>query len=209
VPPRFAYSLQDTVSWRDCNLFIPVRVCTAIVRMNCNVVYALVMLLPLQSSCHISTIYFPVSAVIKQLKKLKISNTITPDTFYSNTLKIFRLSIAKPLSIFIEFMFSRNYIPPEWKLAFIIPTHKKGSRSDPNNYRPITNTSIICRIMERIIHAQLTNHLVTNNFLCSSQQGFQAGRSAVSNLLECSTDWLLEINSGNNLDVVYLDLSKV
>jgi len=113
--------------------------------------------LPLQSSCHISTIYFPVSAVIEQLKKLKSSKTITPDTFSSYTIKIFGLSIAKPLSLLFEFMFSRNYIPPEWKLAFINPTHKKGSRSDPNNYRPIANTSIICRIMERIIHAQLIN----------------------------------------------------
>jgi len=73
--------------------------------------------LPLQSSCHISTIYFPVSAVIEQLIKLKSSKTITPDTFSSYTINIFGLSIAKPLSLFFEFMFSRNYIPPEWKLA--------------------------------------------------------------------------------------------
>jgi len=43
--------------------------------------------LPLQSSCHISTIYFPVSAVIEQLKKLKSSKTITPDTFSSYRLQ--------------------------------------------------------------------------------------------------------------------------
>jgi len=62
--------------------------------------------------------------------------------------------------------------------------------------------------MERIIHGQLTNYLICNNLLSASQHGFQAGKSAVSNVLESVTDWILADDSGNNVDVLYLDLSK-
>jgi len=90
---------------------------------NCNIQSVLLLL---QSFCHISKIYFPVSAVIEPVKKILISKTLTSDTISYYAIKIFGLIIAKPLSHLFEFMFSRNYIPPEWKLlAFINPTHKK------------------------------------------------------------------------------------
>ena len=70
----------------------------------------------------------------------------------------------------------------EWKSAFITPVFKKGNRSDPLNYRPISLTSIVCKIFEHIVASHITNHLETNNILCSNQFGFRTGHSCESQL---------------------------
>jgi len=62
--------------------------------------------------------------------------------------------------------------------------------------------------MERIIHDQITSYFITNNLLTSSQHGLQSGNSSISNLLESVIDWVFAIDSRNNIDVLYIDLSK-
>jgi len=86
--------------------------------------------------------------------------------------------------------------------------HKKSSRSDCNNYRIIAITSIVSRLMERIIHNKITSYFITNNLLTSSKHGFQTGKLSTSNVLESGTDWVFAIDSRNNIDVLYIDLSK-
>ena len=62
--------------------------------------------------------------------------------------------------------------------------------------------------MERIISDQINNYLTTWDLLSPSQHGFSRGRSTGSNVLESVTDWLLTIDSGSNVDVVYVDIRK-
>jgi len=116
-------------------------------------------------TCHISSVLFPVSAVITQLNKLKNSRTITLDIFSSHTMKTLGLSIARPLATIFESFFCNGFIPPVCKMSFITPIHKSGSQSDPKKYRPIAITSLMCRMMERIIHNQLSFYLRFNNLL--------------------------------------------
>jgi len=149
---------------------------------------------PPVSKCHISSILFPIFSVLGLFTKLKNSRTITPDGFSSQTIKILGASISYLLSRLFEIFFSHNYVPLEWKLSFITPIHKKGTRSDPKNFRPIANTSIICGLMERIIHEPLSLYLFQHNLLSPAQHGFQAGKSSTSNLLESVTGWLFFID---------------
>jgi hypothetical protein len=118
------------------------------------------------------------------------------------------VSIARPLSLLFEHFFAHQFIPDNWKLSFINPIHKKGSRSDATNFRPIAITSILCRIMERIIYKQLSTYLTFNHLLTPQQHGFQTGKSSTTNLLESVTDWIFDIDAKNNIDVLYIDLSK-
>jgi len=93
------------------------------------------------------------------------------------TLHTLGYCLAQPLSSLFTLFFNHGYVPPEWKVAFITPIHKKGAGTNPsNNYRPISNTSIMCRIMEQIIvHEQIAHYLQTNSLLCPAQHGFQSG----------------------------------
>jgi hypothetical protein len=63
-------------------------------------------------------------------------------------------------------------VPEDWKLANVTPIFKKGKRSDPGIYRPVSLTSVCCRILELIIRDSMTDHLIKNNLLRDSQHGF-------------------------------------
>ena len=85
---------------------------------------------------------------------------------------------------------------------------KKGKRSDPLNYRPISLTSIVCKIFEHIVASQVANHLETNNILCNNQFGFRTGHSCESQLLLTIDDFVCALNNKLQVDIGILDLSK-
>ena len=95
-------------------------------------------------------------------------------------------------------------VPLEWKEANIIPLFKKGSRSKSENYRPVSLTSVICKLLERLIKDHLVDFLVNNNLINTSQQGFLKARSCLTNILcflEDVTKWVDE----GSVDIIYLD----
>ena len=56
--------------------------------------------------------------------------------------------------------------------AIIIPLFKKGSSSDPSNYRPVSLTSIFSKLMEKVIVQEMLNYLRSNNLISKQQHGF-------------------------------------
>ena len=79
---------------------------------------------------------------------------------------------------------SQGNVPRDWTNASITALFKKGNRSDPGNYRPVSLTSIICKIMGSIIKDKIVEHLQKFNLLNDSQRGFMQGKSCLTNLLE-------------------------
>jgi hypothetical protein len=73
-------------------------------------------------------------------------------------------------------------VPKDWKTAVVTPIFKKGAKSDPGNYRPVSLTSIPCKIMEGVIKEHMMEHLTKNKLISDSQHGFVAGRSCTTNL---------------------------
>ena len=59
--------------------------------------------------------------------------------------------VAVPLTEIFQTSFDEGQLPKDWKLAEVIPIFKKGSKVDPGNYRPVSLTSIPCKVMESII----------------------------------------------------------
>ena len=53
--------------------------------------------------------------------------------------------------------------PDDWKCANVTPIHKKGDRTDPSNYRPVSLTSQVCKVMESIVRKHVLEHLTRNN----------------------------------------------
>ena len=95
-------------------------------------------------------------------------------------------------------------VPFEWKEANIIPLFKKGSRNKSENYRPVSLTSVICKLLERLIKDHMVDFLVKHKLLNSSQHGFLKARSCLC-FLEEITKW---IDVGSPVDIIYLDFQK-
>ena len=77
-----------------------------------------------------------------------------------------------------------------------------------NNYRPISLTSICCKIMESIIKDHLMSYLLFNNLISKAQHGFLAKKSTLTNLMNCMNDWTNFYNNNKSVDVIFLDLAK-
>ena len=142
------------------------------------------------------------------LSTLDINKSPGPDGIHSRVLKELHNELAEPLQIIFNKLMKEGRIPDVWKKAHVVPLFKKGKRSDPSNYRPVSLTSLVCKIMEKIVKKALIAHLEKNNLLTDNQHGFRSGRSCVTQLLEVLEEWTSEIDSGHCIDCVYLDYRK-
>ena len=78
----------------------------------------------------------------------------------------------------------------------------------PENYRPVSLTSVPCKLLEHIICRHLMKHLETNKILTNLNHGFRSGYSCESQLLTTINDFLKEHDKGHQVDVAILDFSK-
>ena len=97
-------------------------------------------------------------------------------------------ALSEPLTILFNSFFDCHYIPDILKRAAIVPVYKSGEKSNPINYRPISLTPILMKILERIVRKQVVQFLTDNNFLNSTQHGFREGRSCLAALLNVYDD---------------------
>ena len=116
--------------------------------------------------------------------------------------------MSYPIFLLWQNSFKNGIIPSDLKTQIITPVFKKGDKSDAGNYRPISLTSHIIKIFERVIRKGLVNHLESNNLLSKNQHGFRKGRSCLTHLLKHIDSVIQSILDGNELDVVYLDFAK-
>ena len=91
--------------------------------------------------------------------------------------------VSKPLCILMNRSFSEGIFPDTWKLANVIPILKKGNKSQPSNYRPVTFLSCIGKLQESIVLKKLYNFLLDNNLLYKYQSCFLPHHSTVFQLI--------------------------
>ena len=122
------------------------------------------------------------------------------------------LEIVEQISIRLATVFNlsieEGVVPLEWKEANIIPLFKKGSRSKSENYRPVSLTSVVCKLLERLIKDHLVDFLVKNNLINPSQHGFLKARSCLTNILCFLEDVTKWVDEGSPVDIIYLDFKK-
>ena len=123
-------------------------------------------------------------------------------------LKELAVFISAPLVQIFNMTMEDNVLPAEWKKAFVSPIFKKGARNLAVNYRPISLTCIICKVMESLIRKSVMYHLVNGKLLSKKQHGFINGRSTVTQLLSFLDECVKSIVEGKVIDVVYLDFWK-
>jgi len=92
--------------------------------------------------------------------------------------------IVKPLFVIFSKSLDDGVVPHDWMAANVTPIFKKGSKKDPANYRPVSLTSQIGKIFQRIVKAKIMNFLETNHLICHSQHGIRPKGSCLTNLLK-------------------------
>ncbi|GAB0208172.1 mitochondrial enolase superfamily member 1 [Grus japonensis] len=130
------------------------------------------------------------------------------DGIHPRVLRELAEVLTKPLSIIYQQSWLTREVPVDWRLANVMPIHKKGWKEDPGNYRPVSLTSVLGKVMEQIILSAITQHVQDTQVIRPSQHGFMKGRSCLSNLISFYDQVIHSVDEGKAVDVVYLDFSK-
>lgn len=157
----------------------------------------------------LNDVLFSRELVLTYLNKLKNKTSCGPDEIPAIFLKKMAIFLAEPLSkIFNVSMFS-GQVPLKWKDAIVTPVPKgSAAASDVRNYRPISLTSCVCKVMESVIRDRILQHCSTNRLICAQQYGFVPKKSAELQLLSAVNDWTAAAEKKRAVDILYLDFAK-
>ena len=157
---------------------------------------------------HLGQLFVTPDMIEKKMKKMKDNKSPGVDGIPSKLLKEIVEQISTPHAKVFNLSLEKGIVPAEYKEANITPLFKKGSRNKPENYRPVSLTSVVCKLLETLIRDHMVEFLVKHKLINTSQHGFLKARSSLTNLLcflEEMTKW---VDDGSPVDIVYLDFQK-
>jgi len=141
------------------------------------------------------------------LSKLDIHKSMGPDGMHPRVLRELADVIAEPLTNIFERSW-RTEVPEDWRKANVTPVFKKGKKEDPGNYRPVSLTSILGKMMEELILDVISKQVEEKKAIRSSQHGFTKRKSCSTKLIAFYDGMISWVDEGRAVDVVYLDFSK-
>lgn len=149
-----------------------------------------------------------VGDVISAIGKLPDKSS-SADSLPVPVLKLVANELAPFLTALFNCSLAAGHFPEVFKEAFISPILKKPSldSTDVRSYRPISNLSVISKLLERSVARQLVHYLQSSNLLPALQSGFRAGHSTETAVLRVLSDLLRIVDSGDYAALVLLDLS--
>ncbi len=160
--------------------------------------------------CNIPMPSFVISEdmVEKKLLELNPNKSPGPDSLHPRLLKELAKELKAPLTTLFRRSLEDAELPDIWKRAKITAIFKKGDRKHPGNYRPVSLTSVICKVFEKLIREHVLLHLKRNGLLTNKQYGFLDGRSTSLQLLKVLDQWTEALDSGDIIDCIYMDYAK-
>lgn len=172
---------------------------------------------PVNESCNVTKpviihpaqpITITVNGIARAIDRLPLSASPGPDGVSTKLLKITSPCSASLLSKIFQQSLDTGCVPADWKLAYVKPLFKSGDTNSPSNYRPISITSICCKLLEHVIYTHIMSHLNLNNLLFENQHGFRHKRSCQTQLFELVTDLHEALHTKYYMDAIFIDLSK-
>ena len=146
--------------------------------------------------------------VLYAIKQLKNGKAPGPDKISIKLIKDAADFIWKPLTMVFNSSLKYGVFPDIWKLARVTPIFKTGSKKDANNYRPISVISVFSRMLEKIVHDQLIEYLITNKVLTPNQSAFRKLYSTVTSLINSTDYWYDNMDKKQLNLAIFLDLKK-
>ena len=155
----------------------------------------------------VSDITITQEGVQKLLCHLNPHKATGPDQVSPRLLKETAKQISPALTLLFQASINQVKVPEEWKSANITPLFKKGDRSAPVNYRPVSLTSVCSKMMDHIIHSHIIKHMDKLGLLADSQHGFRKRRSTETQLILSIDDLAKSLDVGEQMDCILLDFS--
>ena len=146
--------------------------------------------------------------IIDAIGELNMNSAAGPDGIPAIFLINTKISIANPLKMILRKSLDEEKIPDIFKLAYVTPIHKGGSKLKPEQYRPVSLTSHVMKIFERVIKRNIMKHLTEQNLINSGQHGFVPGRSTQTQLLQHYCDIFETLSEDTRIDTIFLDFAK-
>ena len=149
-----------------------------------------------------------VEGILKLLKNLKPGKAAGPDKLKPRLLQELCNEIAPVLQIIFERSLQTGKIPSDWRKALVAPIFKKGDKSSAANYRPISLTCILCKVLEHIIASNVVEHMNKHDLLYDLQHGFREKRSCETQLTMMVEELARNACAGKQTVLILLDFSK-
>lgn len=147
--------------------------------------------------------------VLSALNSLNPHKSTGPDQLPTKILKMTAILIAEPLTKLFNKSLTDSKFPNLWKEANISPIFKrKGSASDPQNYRPISLLCCLSKILEKIVFRNIYNHLTDNLLLSDMQSGYRPHHNTQMQLTYMTDSLYNSLDKGHDFTAVYLDVTK-
>ena len=122
--------------------------------------------------------------VLEAISEIKLDSAPGPDGIPAVLLKRCAISLSVPIHLLWSESMSSGIVPDFYKTGYVSPLFKKGSRCDAANYRPVTLTSHVVKVYERVVRKHMVQHLETNNLLSGKQHSFISNRSCLTQMLD-------------------------
>ena len=115
--------------------------------------------------------------------------------------------LLPPITHLVNISLKYKIFPNQWKLAKVIPLHKKDNPLEAKNYRPVALLPITSKILERAVYAQVVEYFEGNQLFHPSHHGFRSMHNTSTALLQMFDTWLDAMESDHITAVILLDLS--
>ena len=162
--------------------------------------------MPMNSFC---TLNVTDENVLAAIRSMNPNGSPGQDNIYPQFIKSMSCYLILPLKLLFQKSIDSAVIPDDWRKGIIIPIYKNNNEpTDAASYRPICLTSVVCKLLERIIHSYFIQYLNFNNLISEMQHGFLKSKSTTTNLLQSLNDWTKSLDAKTPVDVIYIDLAK-
>ena len=146
--------------------------------------------------------------VVKLCKGIEVLKSSGMDKLSARVCKDAFTILSHQLTYLFNCSLQTGVFPDIWKVAKVIPQFKGGDRDMVGNYRPVSLLPIPGKLLEKIVHKQITDFWNENNFLSKNQGGFRKGFSTIATMADLTDDLFAQINKGNTTLATFFDLRK-
>lgn len=146
--------------------------------------------------------------ILKLLGNLNPNKAAGPDRLKPLVLRELREQIAPVLGVIYQVSLESGQVPQDWTSANVAPLHKKGDKPIAANYRPISLTCILCKVLEHVVASNLVKHMDNNGLMYELQHGFRERRSCETQLAMLAEDLCRNTSQSKQTDLILLDFSK-
>ena len=129
--------------------------------------------------------------ILSAISDIKSDSSAGPDGIPVILLKNCASALCEPIKLLWKESFETGIVPEFYKKSFVSPLYKKGDRARADNYRPISLTSHVIKVYERVLRKVIVSFLEDNKILCHNQHGFRSGRSCLTQMLSHFDDIML------------------